>query len=60
LRREDRLIKIPIIKSVAGANLAIISDSDKSIYSEIEDEIKKRIREQARWLVKRGSSHPRE
>jgi hypothetical protein len=41
LRREDRLIKIPIIKSVAGANLAIISDSDKSIYSENEDEIKK-------------------
>jgi hypothetical protein len=41
LKREDRLIKVPIVKSVAGADLVIISDSEKSIYREIEDEMKK-------------------
>jgi hypothetical protein len=41
LRREDRLIKIPIVKSVAGADLAVVSDSEKSIYREIEESVKK-------------------
>jgi hypothetical protein len=40
LRREDRLIKVPIIKNVAGADLAIISDTEKNIYREIEKEMK--------------------
>ena len=41
LRREDRLIKVPIIKSVAGADLVIVSDSEKNIYREIEEETRK-------------------
>jgi len=41
LKREDRLIKVPIIKSIAGANLAIISDTEKNIYREIEEGMKK-------------------
>jgi hypothetical protein len=41
LRRDDRLIKIPIIKSVAGADLEIVSDSEKRIYRDIEEEMKK-------------------
>jgi hypothetical protein len=36
LKRADRMIKVPIIKTVAGADLAIISDSEKRIYREIE------------------------
>ncbi len=40
VKREDRLIEIPIIKSVAGKGLAIISKHEKSIYREIEKEMK--------------------
>jgi hypothetical protein len=41
LKKEDRLIKIPIVKSVAGADLAIASASEKNIYREIEEDRKK-------------------
>jgi hypothetical protein len=41
VRREDRLVRVPIMKSVAGADLAIVSDSQKNIYREIEEEMKK-------------------
>jgi len=41
VKREDRLIRIPIIKSVAGTDLEIVSDSERSIYREIEEEMKK-------------------
>jgi hypothetical protein len=41
LKREDRLINVPIIKSVAGADLAIVSDAEKNVYREIEEEMKK-------------------
>jgi hypothetical protein len=40
VRREDRLISIPIIKSIAGADLAIVTDSEKNIYREIEKDMK--------------------
>jgi len=38
--KEEKLIKIPTVKSVAGADLAIISESDKEIYEEIEKDQK--------------------
>lgn len=38
---EDRLIRVPIMKSVAGAHLDIISETQKNIYREIEEEMKK-------------------
>jgi hypothetical protein len=41
LRREDRLIKIPTVKSVAGADLSVVSDSEKEIYREIEENMKR-------------------
>jgi hypothetical protein len=41
--REDRLIKVPIVKSIAGTGLAVVSDSDKSIYHEIEETMKKEL-----------------
>jgi hypothetical protein len=40
LRREDRLIEIPIVKSVAGADLAILTESERNIYREIEEDMK--------------------
>jgi hypothetical protein len=40
LKKEDRLTKVPIVKSVAGADLAIVSESEKNIYREIEENIK--------------------
>jgi hypothetical protein len=41
--REDRLIKVPIVKSIAGTNLAVVSDSEKGIYREIEENMKKEL-----------------
>jgi hypothetical protein len=40
LKREDRLIKIPIVKSVAGADLTVVSDSEKDIYREIDESMR--------------------
>lgn len=39
--RESRLIKIPIVKSFGEPCLAVISESDKNIYREIEETMKK-------------------
>ncbi len=41
VRREDRLIRIPIVKSVAGADLVVVSDSEKDIYREIAKDVKR-------------------
>jgi hypothetical protein len=41
VKREDRLIEVPIIKSIAGKGLAIVSDHEKNIYREIEKEMKR-------------------
>ena len=41
--REDRLIKIPIVKSSAGTDLEVVSESEKNIYSEIEETMKKEL-----------------
>jgi hypothetical protein len=43
LKREDRLIRVPIVKSVAGTDLVVVSDSEKNIYSEIEEDMKKEV-----------------
>jgi hypothetical protein len=39
--RESRLVKVPSVKSVAGDGLAVISESEKDVYREIEKTIKK-------------------
>ena len=39
--RESRLVKIPTVKSDAGTGLTIVSSAAKSIYREIEDDLKK-------------------
>ena len=41
VKREDRLIRVPIMKSVAGAHMDIVSETQKNIYREIEEEMKK-------------------
>jgi hypothetical protein len=41
LTREARLVKIPTVKSVAGAGLTVVSSAAKSIYREIEEDQKK-------------------
>ena len=41
--RASRLIKIPIVKSFGGADLAVVSESDKKIYREIEETNKKEL-----------------
>jgi hypothetical protein len=41
LRREDSRVKVPIVRSVAGNDLAIVSDSEKNICREIEENMKK-------------------
>ncbi len=41
VRREDRLIRVPIVKRSAGTDLAIASDSENRIYRELEEDMKK-------------------
>ncbi len=41
--REERLVKVPIVKSVAGADLAVVSELEKDIYREIEETEKKEL-----------------
>jgi hypothetical protein len=41
--RADRLVKVPIVKSVAGTDLAAVSESEKNIYREIEATEKKEL-----------------
>ena len=39
--RESRLVKIPTVKSVAGADLTVVSSGARDIYREIDDNLKK-------------------
>ena len=39
--KASRLIKIPIVKNVEGEDLVVVSDSDKNVYREIEETMKK-------------------
>jgi hypothetical protein len=41
LRREDKLIKVSTVKSVAGKELVVVSESEKDIYREIDENIRK-------------------
>ncbi len=41
LKREDRLIRIPIVKAIEGAGLDIVSDTEKNIYREIDKEMRR-------------------
>jgi len=41
LRREDKLIKVPTVKSVAGNDLVVVSESEKDIYREINENMRK-------------------
>jgi len=41
IRREERLVKVPTIKSVAGSDLAVVTDMQKNIFRETEQEMKK-------------------
>ena len=38
---ESKFVKVPIVKSVAGTGLLVISEKEKDIYSEIEKTMKK-------------------
>jgi hypothetical protein len=40
ITRESRLIKVPTVKCVAGADLVVISNLEKGVYSEFERVIK--------------------
>jgi hypothetical protein len=41
VRREERLIKVPIMKTIAGADLVVVSDSEKNLHREIDENMKK-------------------
>jgi hypothetical protein len=40
-KRESRLKKVPIVKRIGGDGIAVVSDSEKDIYREIEDTMEK-------------------
>lgn len=39
--RESKYVKIPSVKSVAGADLVVVSESEKDFYRDIEETMKK-------------------
>ncbi|MCL1978333.1 MAG: hypothetical protein FWG55_09595 [Candidatus Bathyarchaeota archaeon] len=39
--RQERLIRIPIVKSVTGADMAVISNQEKRLYLDLEKAMKK-------------------
>ncbi len=39
--RESRFVKVPNVKSVAGKDLAVVSESEKEVYRKIEKTMKK-------------------
>ncbi len=41
--QKDRLTKIPIVKGVIGADLVVVSDSEKDIYRELEEDEKREL-----------------
>ena len=41
MRKEDRLIEIPIVKHVPGADLQVVSESEKDVYEELEKSMKR-------------------
>jgi len=41
VKREDRLIRVPIIKRTAGADLEIVTATEKNIYRGIDEEMKR-------------------
>ena len=43
LKREDRLIRIPLVKSVEGAGLDILTESEKRVYSEVKEDMKREL-----------------
>ncbi len=50
LRREDRLVRVPIVKSYAGTSIAIVSDSERSIHHELEEEMKREaVSQRDKW-----------
>ena len=41
--RESRLVKVPIVKSVEGADLVVTTEFEKDIYREIGENGKKEL-----------------
>ena len=41
VKREDWLIRVPIIKRTEGADLEIVTATEKNIYREIDEEMKR-------------------
>jgi hypothetical protein len=39
--RESRFVKVPTVKSVAGKDLAVVSEPEKIVFRELEKTIKK-------------------
>ena len=35
------MVRVPIVKSIEGTDLAIVSDTEKKIYRQMEEEMKK-------------------
>ncbi|MCW3995265.1 MAG: hypothetical protein NWE98_03835 [Candidatus Bathyarchaeota archaeon] len=39
--RQERLVRVPTVRGVAGADLAVASEVQREIYSELEEALKK-------------------
>jgi hypothetical protein len=41
VKREDRLMKVPVVKKVSGESLDIVTETQKHVYRELEEEMKR-------------------
>jgi hypothetical protein len=41
IKRVDRLVKVPFVKHIAGADLIVVSDNEKVIYFQLQEDIRK-------------------
>jgi hypothetical protein len=43
VRRQDSWVRVPTVKSVAGADLTVVSEQERSIYREMEENRKRAL-----------------
>jgi hypothetical protein len=43
VRRQDRYIKVPIVKKLAGADVEVVSEPERNVYREIEKDQKEEL-----------------
>jgi hypothetical protein len=41
VKKADRLVRVPLVKSVAGSNLTVSTSAERQVYRELKEEMKR-------------------